>query len=213
MRKEIVSPARKIQIPDSPVLWLDNSCSYSDGNFIDKIGNLYSCSLEPTFWTDGFSSTTIRIGKSLFNNSFTSLSFWTKIKNNSSRIIATFGNVSENGMWIETQENVLLVKDNSGILFSSSFEYSFTIGLTKENTIIRFYLNGVFQSELSHSISTENSTTISVSINDRINNFIAYEKTLTDSQMNDLHSLYIQSSSGVDRWGYITSKQTFSMET
>ena len=97
-------------------------------------------------------------------------------------------------------------------MFSNEFTESFTVGITKSNAILRFYLNGVFQGEIERSIYTENNTAISVSSEDRMNNFIAYEKTLTDSQMNDLHLLLIQGSSGVDRWGYITSKQTFSME-
>lgn len=212
MRKEIVSPAKRTVIPESPTVRFDNSCVFSDGNIVDKLGNTYSCSTEPFFWTDGFSSSQIGIGKSLINPSNCSFSFWSNIKNNASRTIIVFGSKSENGLWIETQENILIVKNNSGVLFSNEFTESFTVGITKSNAILRFYLNGVFQGEIERSIYTENNTAISVSSEDRMNNFIAYEKTLTDSQMNDLHLLLIQGSSGVDRWGYITSKQTFSME-
>ena len=213
MRKEIISPAQIVQIPDSPILRLDNFCSYSDGNFVDKLGNLYSCATQPLFWSNGFSSAAISIGKSLLNHSNCSISFFIQIRNNNSKIIVSFGNILENGLWVECKENILFVKDNSGVLFFSQIKKSLTLGFTKEGTIIRFYLNGVFQSELTRSINTENSTTITVASKDRMNNFIAYDKTLTDSQMNDLHLLFIQGSSGVDRWGYMTSKQTFSMET
>ena len=213
MRREINSPAIRVQIPDDPFMHIDFSCSAFDGSLIDKTGNTYSCSESIEFWTNGFSSGTVSLGRSPINSINFSMNFWMLSTGNALKYPLIMGNRSENGIWLECQGNSLRFKSNAGTLFSGIFEKSFTFGLTRSSTTLRFFLNGVFQQETMLNASTENSGEINIMSDDRMNHFLMYGKTLTDSAMSDLYSLTFQSSKGFDHLGYLNSIQSFSMET
>lgn len=212
MFKRISSSAERVLAPATPFAYIDESCISSSQNIVDNMGNTFSCTDALKHWTDGIASGSIYINQSLINETAFSLSVIFKSANATTRYPITFGSRSENGVWLEVGNGIFRFRSNAGTLFSGVFTDMFTFGVTKSGTTFRFYLNGVFVSETTQTVNTENEITITINDTDRINNILLYKRTLTDDEMKTAFKLYFTTSGGIDHYGYPNRQQELKLE-
>lgn len=209
MRKEISSPAIRVEIPENPFSYIDCKCIADNKHFVDKMGNTFNCENGINFWTDGIAGGKISLDQSPINSELFSLSI---CFSGGTKYPVVFGDIETNGIWIEIRNNFYLLRNNMGTMFSQEFKNKFTFAFTKNGSHYLFFNDGILSGESFFSTKTTNVTTIQANSNDRLINLIMYNRLLSDLEVKDLYLLDFKSSSGIDHLGFKNSVQSFSME-
>ena len=123
-----------------------------------------------------------------------------------------FGNNEENGIWLEIVTGAYRFRNNTGTVFSQSFENKFTFALIKSNSQYRFFHNGDYVTEAVLNTVTSNNMTIRSGSNDRLVNLFMYKRVLSEAEISALYSVDFQSSKGLDHLGFRNSIQSFFTE-
>lgn len=208
MRKEIISPAVRVKIPETPFSWIDANCTADGINFVDRMENTFQCTENISFWTDGITNGKIILDQSLINSEFFSMSI---CFSGDEAYPLFFGNSENNGVWLEITNGTYRFRSSAGTIFSQPFEKKFTFALAKNNSKYRFFHNGNYVMEAVLNIITANNTTIQSGSNDKLINLFMYKRALSDSEIESLYSVDFQSSKGLDHLGFQNSIQSFSM--
>lgn len=206
MRKEIISPAIKPVIPENPFSWIDANCTADGTNFVDRTENTFLCNEDISFWTNGIANTEIQIDQSPINSEYFSMSFCFSGKE---QYPLFFGDSENNGIWMEIVNNTYRFRNNTGTVFSQSFENEFTFALVKSYSQYRFFHNGNYVTETVLNTVTSNNMKICSGKNDRLINLFMYKRVLSDKEIFNLYSVNFQSSKGLDYLGFRNSIQSF----
>lgn len=211
MLKKIKSPALNAEIPVNPVIHIDSTCVSGESLLIDKTGNTYECSESISMWTDGISNGDIYIGLNLLNQPNSAMSFFFQSNKDILLRPLILGNRNNNGLWLEIQNGNYFWRRRSGVVSNGVFKAAGTFGIVRQYDLIRFYFDGSEVLETSFSLNTENSTSISIEENDKINNFFIYNRTLSAFEMNMLYLTNCRRIQGLDSLGYMNTTQQFSI--
>lgn len=209
MRKEIISPAIKPAVPENSFSWIDANCTADVGNFFDRTENTFQCNEDINFWTNGIANCEIQIDQSPINSEYFSMSFCFSGKE---QYPLFFGDSENNGIWMEIVNNTYRFRNNTGTVFSHSFENKFTFALIKSNSQYRFFHNGDYVTEAVLNTVTSNNMTIRSGSNDRLINLFMYKRVLSEAEISALYSVDFQSSKGLDHLGFRNSIQSFFTE-
>ena len=209
MRTEISSPTIATKIPEDPFIWIDYRSESDGDNFVDSTGNTFKCTNNIEFWTNGITNGSIFIDKSAINIDIFSFSF---CFSGNTKYPLIFGDILDNGAWIEIKDSSYKFCNNSGVFFSNTFEKKFTFSFTKNNSKYRFFHNGSYSKDYNLDLVTPDNTKIQINSGDRLINLFMYNRILLDSEINDLYSIDFQTSKGLDHLGFRNNIQSFSME-